>query len=103
MIPGRARRDSGASRQIGVGCPPSGAGSGQERTQAVVLLAAGRAAVEVRAHPRDPSLRVAALELELDVFVEPLEALLAADVRTGRAEQLLQALVALGHRFSFSR
>src|SRR6185436_9883369 len=50
--------------------------------QALVVLAAGGAALEVRAHPGHPGLGVLTGELELDVLVEALEALLAADLRT---------------------
>ena len=54
---------------------------GQQRAQALVLLAAGRAAAEVRAHTRDAGVRAGAAQLELDVLVESLEALVAADLR----------------------
>ena len=54
--------------------------AGDERPQAVVLLAARGAAFEVVAHPRDATVGVRALQLQLDVPVEQLEALLAADL-----------------------
>src|SRR5262245_60196598 len=59
----------------------------QQLYEAVVLLAARRAAVEVRAHPGPRRLRVAAAELQLDVLVEPLEALVAADLGSIGSEQ----------------
>ena len=52
-----------------------------------MLLGAGRAAVEMRAHPGDGGVRILARELELDVAVEVREALVAAELRVGRAEQ----------------
>src|SRR5436190_14254377 len=58
-----------------------------ERAQARVLLAAGRAAFEVRAHAGDEAVDVGAGELELDVEVELLEALIAPELRSRRAEQ----------------
>ena len=58
----------------------------------------------MRRHAGHRGLGVCARELELDVLVEPFEALVAADLRAGRAEQaaalatgfLLQALGADG-------
>src|SRR5215213_11201131 len=76
--------------------------SGQERAEALALLAAGGAAVEVLAHPGYRGVRVARLELQLDVLVEALEALVAADVRPGRAEQPPQAIVRLAHPLTSS-
>ncbi len=55
-----------------------------------MVLAAGRAAGEVLAHPRHGGVGVAAGELELDVAVELLEALLAGELVLCRAEQSLQ-------------
>ena len=48
-----------------------------------MLLAAGRAAVEVGAQARDRAVGVLARELELDVPVELVEAGVAADLRLG--------------------
>ena len=58
-----------------------------EVAQAVVVLATGRAALEVRAHPGIALVRPPALQLELDVLVELLEALArrATRARPGRA------------------
>src|SRR5688500_13550250 len=64
-----------------------------ELAQAVVVLVAGGAALEVGPHARDPGVSLRALELELDVLVEPLEALVAEQLRPGGAEQPLQAVV----------
>ena len=46
-----------------------------------MLLAAGGAALQVGAHAGERRVDVGARELELDVGVEPVEALLAADLR----------------------
>ena len=59
----------------------------QQRREAVVVLAAGRAALEVRAHARHDGVRVAARALELNLAVELLEALLAGQLRAGGSEQ----------------
>src|SRR5215207_3122812 len=56
-------------------------------SQAVVLLATGRAPVEMGTHAGERLVDVGAGELELDVGVEPVEALLAADLGPGRAQQ----------------
>src|SRR5262245_33022993 len=66
-----------------------------ERAQALVLLAAGRAAGEMSAQPRDRRVGVCAGELQLDVAVELLEALVAADLRLGRPEQPPERLLQL--------
>jgi hypothetical protein len=60
---------------------------GEQRREAVVVLAAGRAALEVRPHARHRGVGVAAGELELDVAVELVEARLAGQLRVGRSEQ----------------
>ena len=52
-----------------------------------MLLAAGRAAVEVGTHAGDRGIGVLALQLEVDVPVELVEAGVAADLGCGRAEQ----------------
>ena len=54
---------------------------------------AGRAALEVGAHARDPVVGVRALKLELDVLVELLEALVAEQLGLGGAEQPLEGVV----------
>ena len=54
-----------------------------------MVLIAGRAAFEVRVHARDLLVRGGAGELELDVAVEFVEALLAGQLRTGWAEESL--------------
>jgi hypothetical protein len=61
-----------------------------ERAQALVLLATGGAAVQVGPQARDHGVGVAAGELQLDVAVELREALVAADLRSRRAEQPTQ-------------
>jgi hypothetical protein len=49
-----------------------------------VVLVAGRASFEVRLHAWDRAVGVGPREPELDVAVELLEALLAAQLRSGR-------------------
>ena len=56
---------------------------------------AGRAALEVGTHARDPVIGFRTVELELDVFVELLEALVAEQLGLGGAEQLLDGSVVL--------
>src|SRR5204863_3007076 len=58
-----------------------------ERGEAVVVLMARWAALEVRPHARDRRVRVSSGEPELDVSVEVLEALLAGQLRARRAQQ----------------
>ena len=58
-----------------------------EGEEAVVVLLAGRAAFEVCAHSRDLLVGGSAGELELDVSVELVEALLARQFRASRAEE----------------
>src|SRR5262245_23814737 len=75
-----------------------------ERPQALVLLAAGGAAFEVGAEAGELAVCVTPGELELDVPVELLEALVAADLRVGGSEQAAERLpdVVVGHHgFSF--
>src|SRR5205085_8136785 len=67
-----------------------------ERAQALVLLAARGAAVEVRAQPGHRGVRVLAGELELDVPVELREALVAAELGPGGAEQPSERLLQVG-------
>ena len=62
-----------------------------EVAQALVVLVAGRAALQVLAHPGHRASASAPAQLELDVLVEQLEALLAADLGAGRAEQRVRA------------
>src|SRR5919201_5725596 len=64
-----------------------------ERAQALVLLAAGGAAVEVGAQSGHDRVRVLAGELELDVLVELREALVAADLRRRGPEQPSERLL----------
>src|SRR4051794_17822424 len=67
-----------------------------ERPQALVLLAAGGAAVEVSAEAGDGGVGVLPGELELDVAVEEVEALVAADLRLRRAEEPAERLLQIG-------
>src|SRR5215207_9346485 len=61
--------------------------------QALVLLTAGRAAGEVCPQARDRGVGVGTLELELDVLVEPVEALVAADLGLCRPEHAPEGLL----------
>jgi hypothetical protein len=58
-----------------------------EGEEAFVVLVACRAALEMRAHARDPLLGGRSGELELNVVVELLAALLAGQLRARRAEE----------------
>src|SRR6478735_11658375 len=71
----------------------------QERAQAFVLFRARGTADEVGTEARDELVGGSACELELDVTVELLEALVAADLRLVAAEQALERRieVAAGH------
>jgi hypothetical protein len=76
-----------------------------ESAEARMLLAAGRAADQVRPQSRDLRVDVATGELELDVPVEILEALVAAQFRAFRPKQPPKRLrqIRLLHRFSSYR
>jgi hypothetical protein len=69
-----------------------------------VVFVAGRAAFEVRAHTGDVFVGGCAGELELDIVVELVEALLASQLRSWGAEEsreeLLIRVVGLGHEMS---
>jgi hypothetical protein len=56
---------------------------GNEVQEALVVLVAGRAAIEVRAHARNLAIGVRFGQFELDVAVELLEALFAGQLRAG--------------------
>src|SRR5438309_2182063 len=95
---------------------PSGAGpdpsfalqnlfaAADERAEARMLLAAGRAADQVRPQSRDLCVGVATVELELDVPVEILETLVAAHLGAFRPKQPPKRLRQIGslHRSSYS-
>src|SRR5438045_7871800 len=59
----------------------------QERTQAVPILGTRRAAIQVGSHSGNRQIRVGANQLQLDVAIELLEALLASDLGPRRTEQ----------------
>ena len=61
-----------------------------ERTQARVLLLAGGTALKVGPHSRNVLVGGHALEFEVDVLIELLEALVAEQLRIGGAEQPFQ-------------
>src|SRR3954452_6090598 len=71
---------------------------GHQREEALVVLLAGRTALEVSAHARHRRFGVGARQRQLDVAVELLEALLAGQLRPGGAEDAAQAqqVVVLG-------
>ena len=76
-----ARRRAAAGRTAAVLRPREKAPiAADERAQALVLLAAGGAAVEMGAQARERGVGVLAGELELDVAVELVEAVVAADL-----------------------
>jgi hypothetical protein len=58
-----------------------------EIAQGFVVLMASGAALQVLAHPRQAPVRVLAGELEVNILVEQLEALLATDLGTARPQQ----------------
>src|SRR5262249_12270842 len=64
--------------------------AGEEGLQAEVVLAAGRTAVEVRPHAGDRVVGRSTLELDLDIAVELVEALLAAELGLLGAQQAAQ-------------
>src|SRR5258708_208460 len=64
-----------------------------EAQQALVVLVAGRAALEVGAHAGDLGVRVGAGGLQVDVAIELREALLAAQLRAGRPECTCQETI----------
>jgi hypothetical protein len=67
---------------------------GDQVAQALVVLVAGRAALEVSAHAGEASVGILARDLEVYVLVEQLEALLAADLGLGRPQQTCEELAA---------
>src|SRR6186997_2798188 len=75
-----------------------------EVAEAAEVLSAGGATVEVRPHPWDPRLRRLPGEIQLDVAVELLEALLAGQLRRTGAEDSAEdralLLVTLHHSSS---
>src|SRR5919197_1009426 len=68
-----------------------------QRAQAEVLLVAGGAALEMRSQPRDLLLGIRAGDLELDVAVELLEALVAGHLGAGGPQQASQESVEARH------
>jgi hypothetical protein len=64
-----------------------------ELEEAVVVLVARGAALEVRAHSRDSIICVCTLQLELYELVDFLEALVAEQFGLGRAEQSFEGVV----------
>jgi len=58
-----------------------------QRTQALGPLAAGRAALQVRAETRKSGVGIVSGNLEIDIAIELFEALVAADLFVCRAEQ----------------
>jgi hypothetical protein len=65
-------------------------------TQALVLLAAGGAAVQVGAQTRKSGVGIVSGNLEIDIAIELFEALVAADLGLGRAEQPSEHVLEVG-------
>ena len=86
------RRARWRGRRLAVAEPvsrPSHLGLDQ-RSQAAVVLVAGPASVEMCPHPRYASIGVRPVQLQPDVAIERLEALLAAQLGPLGAEQALE-------------
>src|SRR5581483_7745927 len=81
----RFQGDGGCGRVLG----PAGL-VGAQGDEALVLLGAGRATGEVGAHAGHRLVGGGTVELELDVLVEPLEALVAAELGLAGPEQARQ-------------
>src|SRR5918994_1571300 len=64
--------------------------------QALVLLTAGGAAIEMRAQTGDRRVCVLASELQFDVAVELVEADIAADLRPDGAQEAAECLLQVG-------
>jgi hypothetical protein len=83
----------------GRGSGPSVCASGlvgrHKREQALMILTTRRATLEVGAETGKMRVGILAGDLQLHVLVEELEALLARDLESGRAENSLQRFVAL--------
>jgi hypothetical protein len=58
-----------------------------ELAKALVVLVAGRAALQVCAHARETGVSVLACEFEVDILVEQFEALVAGDLGLCGSEQ----------------
>jgi hypothetical protein len=69
------------------------------REQQVVLLTTGPATLEVGRHPREPSIDVLTVDLELDVLVERREALVAGDLGPPGSEDASDPLRHQRHLF----
>jgi hypothetical protein len=67
--------------------------SHHEGAQALVILAARRASIEVGAQAGKVRVGIGPCELEVDVLVEQLEALLAGHLESGRTEHSLESFV----------
>src|SRR3954468_13387465 len=74
--------------------------AGDEVAEAVEVLGAGGAAVEVGAHTRDAVVGCIAGERQLDIVVELLEAPLAGQLRRTGTEAPAENLIALHHSSS---
>ncbi len=66
-----------------------------------MLLATGGTAGEMGTKSGDGRVGVPAGQLELDITIELVEALVAADLRFGRAEQPLERLLRVGSVHEF--
>src|SRR3954454_23362751 len=86
--PGAVLRDAVAVVVVAVAVAVVG---GHQREEALVVLLAGRTALEVSAHARHRRFGVGAGQCQLDVGVELLEALLAGQFSPGGVEYAAQA------------
>ena len=69
--------------------------AGKQSAQAFSILSTCGAALEVRPHAGKRRVGVGASEQQLDVAVEPLEAVLAADLRLGGSEDASQQAISV--------
>src|SRR5438552_16603801 len=74
----------------------------QEGSETGVVIVAGRASLEVRSHSWNRLVGIGAGQLQLDIAIQLLEALLAAELGPLRAKQGAQHLVVLMPRHASS-
>src|SRR4051812_32117322 len=95
-----------ASRGAGLARRGASALGGHELVERVVVLAAGRAALEVLAHAGQARIGILARDLEIDVLVDQFEAVLAGHLGIARAEKALDEFAGtrgIGHVVTAAR